>query len=405
MKKIVSALALAAVAAGFATAEVKISANFRAGQNLLNHQFGHATTLLDQDGKRTESDAIVLKGSAEYGGFEFELDPINNMSGSSRDAEGSGLKLEKYNGWINFGPVMLKMGTWDSRAVGRVNADIGNHEGKYWGELKKPGLAAALGTSGLGTDVSQQSDKYPTTMVQYTNKDLGIEARAAYANYRGDTNYYANDNDIDFAVNRFMFEAGYTVKDVGRILATTKATNYDWVGALFFEPKLANLKQLTALVGVTYERNVNAGTDSKGDDLTAQAIAGDLRVRYAINDQLSVTGMFNWTGGDKVSSNKLVNQYATWGMLNVTYKLNDTFQPFCSAIYASGASKAAVAAKAFDDPYAATLRIYPGVSIFQTKNANLIAGVAFDIVDFTNDDFDNHENMYISVPLLMRVKF
>lgn len=180
MKKIVSAVALAAVAAGFATAEVKTTLNFRAGQTLLDHTLGSGTELLDQDGKRSESDALVFKGSAEYGGVELEIDPINNAIGTSRDKEGTGLKLEKYNGWINFGDFTVKMGTWDARAVSRVNADIGNHEGGWWGELKKPGLANKLGTTGLGTDISQQSDKYMTTMVQYANKGLGIEARAAY---------------------------------------------------------------------------------------------------------------------------------------------------------------------------------------------------------------------------------
>lgn len=204
-----------------------------------------------------------------------------------------------------------------------------------------------------------------------------------------------------------MFEAGYTVKDVGRILATTKAAEDSWAGALFFEPKLAGLKALTALAGVTYERKVKAGTNADGDSLTAQAIAGDLRVRYAINDQLSVTGMFNWTGGDKVSSKKLVNQYATWGMVNVTYKLNDSIQPFCSVIYTSGTSAASVSAVDFDKAYTASLRVFPGVSIFQTKNANIITGAAFDIKDITKheEDYDNNENMRIAVPVLFRVKF
>ena len=92
MKKIVSAVALAAVAAGFATAEAKVSANFRARQNVLAHQFGHATTVFDQDGVDFESDSVSVKGSAEYGGFEFEV-TSKNVDGT----QNSSATFAKYN--------------------------------------------------------------------------------------------------------------------------------------------------------------------------------------------------------------------------------------------------------------------------------------------------------------------
>ena len=86
----------------------------------------------------------------------------------------------------------------------------------------------------------------------------------------------------------------------------------------------------TSLLGFTFEMDNTGATEE-------YAMAVDARARYAINDQLSVTGMFNWTAGDEISSGENKDaKYASWGMVNVTYKMNDTIQPFCSVIYSAG---------------------------------------------------------------------
>mgnify|MGYP002868749334 CR=1 FL=1 len=272
----------------------------------------------------------------------------------------------------------------------------------------KPGLAHKLGTTGNGVDVSQQSNKYQTNMIAYVNKDIGLEVRGAFtdgdASKSGTSTVYSNsDDDVVFANNLWFAEVGYTVKDVGRILVSSKFSHRDYTVAAFLEPKLADLKALTSLLGFTFEMN---------DEKAAKqyALAVDARARYAINDQLSVTGMFNWTAGDKISSGENKNaEYASWGMVNVTYKMNDTIQPFCSVIYSAGTKCGTVEEIKFDTQYKASLRIYPGVSIFQTKNANIISGVALDISDVLHSsDYDTHgklNNMTVTIPVLMRVKF
>ncbi|WP_294430995.1 hypothetical protein [uncultured Treponema sp.] len=395
MKKIVSAAAAALILGGFAAAEATFSVNYRTGIEVLSHQMKHNTHLLNGvTANRTTSDALSFKGKADFGGLELEITPTYSNDGN----EGT-LSLAKYNGWINFGKFSFKSGAWDSRAVGRVNADIGNHEGKFWGELQKPGLANKLGTSGNGVDISQQNGKKKiTNMISYTNKDMGLEARGAFIESKAGT--YANPDDAGddwvFDNDQWFAEIGYTIKDVGRILFTTKDSHKDMSFALFVEPKLADLKALTSLVGVTYEQNTSG-------EKTQTAIAIDARARYAIDDQLSVTAMYNWTGGDVGTTETKTAKYATWGMLNATYKLNETFVPFCSMIYSSGAAAGAVGALGFKDTYAASLRVYPGVEIYNTKSANLITGLVVDLVNFTGEDDDFTKKF--TIPVLMRVKF
>ncbi len=404
MKKIVGAVTLAALASGFAFAEATFTVNYRTGINALYHELGSNTTLLDATtSNRTTSDALVFKGKADFGGIELELDPLVT-------ADAQSISLVKYNGWINFGDFMFKSGTWDARAVGRVNKDIGNHEGKFWGELMKPGLAAGLGTAGNGKDISQQSNKKLTNMLAYTNKDLGLEVRGAFTENTEDTSYAKEHDDGDnweFENDLWFAEVGYKIPEFGRILVNTKTSYKDQAFGIFVEPALSGLDQLTSLVGFTFEQDSHE-YDSNGDVQKDFALALDLRARYAINDQLSVTGMFNWTGGDKKVANGTdakTAQFATWAMLNATYKLNDTFVPFFSAIYTSGKDAGKSAALDRKADYTASLRLYGGVEIYNTKSANLITGIVWDANAFIEGDAQKECTKAVTIPVLLRVKF
>lgn len=429
MKKIITAAAVAALAASFAAAEAKFSVNYRTGIDLLQHQMTKGTRVFDnQASARSTSDALSFKGSAEYGGLELEIDP-EWYEGSVKKAQT--LTLKKYNGWINFGNFMIKSGAWDSRAVGRVNADIGNHEGGYWGELLKPGLAVAGGTAGNGKDISQQSNNKQTTMVQYKNKDLGLEVRAAYIDTDGSKTTFASgdENDDWVAANNLWFgEVAYTINDIGRVMATGKFAHKDYAGALFFEPKLADMKELTSLVGFIYETKTNAGTDKSGDDVAANTMAVELRARYdlgAFVKGLSATFMYNWTFGNTVTSAngtadaKKPGFYAEWAMLNLKYALNDTFNPFLSVLFSNGAwsantsndadlyMKPSASASAFDEAFTYSMRVFGGVEIYNTENANIITGICWDAANMNDKDtvYGGDCTKVVSIPVLMRVKF
>ncbi len=434
MKKIITAAAIAAMAASFAAADVKFTVNYRTGIDLLQHQMGKGTTVFDnQASGRGTSDALSFKGSAEYGGIELEIDPTWKTTYTAKTDKTSTTQentLTKYNGWINFGNFVIKSGTWDSRAVGRVNTDIGNHEGGFWGELLNPGLAHKGSTSGNGIDISQQSNKKQTTMVQYKNKDLGLEARVAYRDVDGTLTTFATDEESGdwVAANDLWFgEVGYTLNGFGRIMATGKFAHKDYAGALFVEPKLSEMKELTSLVGFIYETKTNAGTDLKGDDVAANSMAVELRARYdlgAFVNGLSVTAMYNWTFGNTVTSAKgsvdakKPGFYSEWAMLNLTYAYNDTFHPFLSMLFTNGVwsantandagdvyMKPATSASAFDAAFTYSMRVYGGVEIYKTKNANIITGVCWDAVNMNDTVYGGDCTKAVSVPVLLRVKF
>ena len=209
------------------------------------------------------------------------------------------------------------------------------------------------------------------------------------------------DNDQWFA------EVGYKIPEFGRVLVNTKTSYKDQAFGIFVEPKLSALEQLTSLVGFTFEQ-YSGSVDANGDDQKEYALALDLRARYAINDQLSVTGMFNWTGGDKKAANGTdvkTAQFATWAMLNATYKLNDTFVPFFSAIYTSGKSAGAASALDRKADYTASLRLYGGVEIYNTKSANLITGIVWDANGFIEGKARGTCEKDVTIPVLLRVKF
>ena len=433
MKKIITAAAVAAMAASFAAADAKFSVNYRTGIDLLQHQMTKGTRVFDnQASGRSTSDALSFKGSAEYGGLELEIDPTWNTT--YKDSTTSTTKenvLAKYNGWINFGNFMIKSGTWDSRAVGRVNADIGNHEGAFWGELLKPGLAVKGSTAGNGIDISQQSNKNQTTMVQYKNKDLGLEVRAAYRDTDGsETTFAGSDENNDWvAANDLWFgEVAYTINDIGRVMATGKFAHKDYAGALFFEPKLADMKELTSLVGFIYETKTNAGTDKSGDDVAANSMAVELRARYdlgAFVKGLSATVMYNWTFGNTVTSGtkgvsdaKKPGFYAEWAMLNLKYALNETFNPFLSVLFTNGAwsantacdagdvyMKPAASASTFDKAFTYSMRVFGGVEIYNTANANIITGICWDAANMNDTVYGGDCTKVVSIPVLFRVKF
>jgi len=404
MKKMVAVASVAALVTGFAAAEAKFYVNYRTGIEVLSHELGKNTTVLNSDTtSRSTSDSLSFKGSADFGGVELELTADGSMANYST----KGISLAKYNGWINFGDFMFKSGRWDARAVGRVTNDMGNHEGKFWGEITKPGLANKLGTSGNGSDISQQSNKKLTNMLAYNNKDLGLEARVAFQESDTSNGYGKSaSDDWVFANDVWFAEVGYTIPDIGRVLVNAKTSYKDQAFGIFVEPKLADLKQLTSLVGFTYEQDSSA-KNAKGDAQKEVALAADARVRYAIDENLAVTAMFNWTAGDVATTGTDVKtaKFATWAMLNATYKLNDTFKPFCSVIYSSGKAAGATDALGFKDDYTASLRVYPGVEIYNTKNANIITGVVWDANGFIEGSAKKECTKKVTVPVLMRIKF
>lgn len=113
MKKIVSALALGAVAASLATADVKVNLNARLQNIDLYNQkedaAGNKTTTTASLGNG--SDTLKIAAKEDFGGAQLEIVP--NTDGT--------IKTDKYWGWLTWGKFNLTGGNFDSRWMTRLN--------------------------------------------------------------------------------------------------------------------------------------------------------------------------------------------------------------------------------------------------------------------------------------------
>ncbi len=121
MKKIVSAVALAAVAASLATAEVTVTNNVRVRPNLYSitnytktdaKDAYSSSTLWDLDGFGGSKDTLGVKGSTDFAGVVTEF----TVNGSD-----SSFVVDNYYGWLNWGAFKLTGGKFDLRYTNRGN--------------------------------------------------------------------------------------------------------------------------------------------------------------------------------------------------------------------------------------------------------------------------------------------
>lgn len=129
MKKIVTAAAIAAMAASFAAAEVTISSNFRIRPVIVQNDSGteaaSKTTWASLNNSQlstaqTAADTIKFTAKSDYAGIVTEVNVAS-------DAEKSALTISNFNGFLKFGPSFtLTGGILDSRVANRITNDQNN---------------------------------------------------------------------------------------------------------------------------------------------------------------------------------------------------------------------------------------------------------------------------------------
>lgn len=179
MKKIVTAAAIAAMAASFAAAEVTISSNFRIRPVIVQNDSGteaaSKTTWASLDGSQLEtaqgaSDSIKFAAKSDYAGIVTELDLTAAKDG--------GVKISSFNGFLKFGPSFtLTGGILDSRVANRITSDQNNLSliEQNWG-AKATGFTPIVYTLKKGTErekVRQSNTAY--SYISFAgNKKLGV---------------------------------------------------------------------------------------------------------------------------------------------------------------------------------------------------------------------------------------
>ncbi|MBP5283412.1 MAG: hypothetical protein J6Y93_01955 [Treponema sp.] len=426
MKKIISAALVASMAAAAVFADAKITLNYRTKLDAFAYckkSVGSNDTIkqewLDWEGydgagaqaATSPSDTMKFAFSGERAGATFAININTNASTYT---------LNEYSAWMNFpvgpGTLTLRSGNWkDGYADGnyRVKKDVDaqNAEGMDFERFK-------LGTIFKGTKRLTFIDDLAAGVAYGNNKGLFSAADYGF-NVNDDVNlnvllgsvYDTYDTVVDDDTTTY-----YDAFFVSRVQAKVKnVLNAELIYkhptqhvndiALYVMPVVT--KALTLNVGGAIEMD---GTD--GADYTDWAF--DVRARYAVDDNLSITFFTNVSGTDLeagrnisagVVGHKGGEGWATaakfktamWNNLSARYKLSDTL----AATLNVGLINALSNVDGDDESYGMEWRVTPAVQVYAASNASIWAGVAISGSSLSDADTSV---MSIQVPVIFRVK-
>lgn len=437
MKKIVTAAAIAAMAASFAAAEVTISSNFRIRPVIVQNDSGteaaSKTTWASLDNSQLgtaqgASDSIKFAAKSDYAGIVTEL----NLTAAKDGA----VNISSFNGFLKFGPSFtLTGGILDSRVANRIISDQNNLSliEQNWGakgvalkEASKkdtqyvsfsgnkklgvnPNMFAGLKARGLkdannqafktvGADSDNitaiESTKVLSLVGDYLLSDVaGGKLQFWGALNKADSEWKTenDDKEVTQAVNSsYAFRAAYTNKSITAD-ATFHVAKREFIVAAFVSPKM--IDNLAATVGFTFAKN----TEEKNDK-TFYAI--DARARYAIN-ALSLNLLMNYSSADSDDFGEdPIGVLDT--VLNATYKINDTVKAFAEAEFVLNTNSDV------KDVVGHQLAAQAGTILTAGKECTVEAAVRGTLLGLGYDDETTGGKDFwgtsISIPVVMRVK-
>ena len=334
MKKIITAAAVAALAASFAAAEVTTSLNVRVRPDLYkvekkaeNKKTGKeadaktTTTYADLDGFAGASDTLAIKGTTDYAGVAAEI-TLNNPG--NKNGKNGSVAIDNYYGWLNWGAFKLTAGTYDSRYTNRGNYTA-TEQGILDEEFSKTmGLSSKNGLSGTNFGKATEMAKCNwlsdfgnvsqvaagnnlSFLADYTLNDIaggtlllkgglvengsstetkvdGTELKTTTTESVYDS-YTDDDGDAFKQSEGYVFEAAWKKDDLAAVDFIFKNPANKLYGfGLYITPlMIQNTKNV--VLGFTY------GTDKMDKDngfTIKSAFAIDLRGQYNINSQMTV---------------------------------------------------------------------------------------------------------------------
>ncbi len=429
MKKIITAAAVAAMAAGsvFAT-EAKITLNYRTKLDA----FAQSTV------KTKGSDDVITKEWMDWEGydgagkqaaanssdtFKFVLDGDNAGAtlALNMNTNASSYTLNQYSAWMKWavgnGTLKLESGNWkDGYADGayRVKKDVDaqNAEGVDFEKFKLGSIFADNQISFV--DNLGGSNKALSSFAEYSmpvNDDINLSVLLGgiYNNFDkiedDDTTTYYDS----YLVSRVklgyadLFDAEFIYK---------KPAKHDNVFGLYVMPKV--LDGLTLNIGGAFDLYDKDGSDYKDWGF-------DLRARYQASSALSVSFFTNVSGTDLDAGRKIAGgivgrkgaygyakdgttavanskfKTAMWNNLSARYKINDLITATMNVGLITPLSKI----DDDDTSYGPEWRVTPAVQVYAASNASIWAGVALSGVSVESGDFSVFS---VEVPVVFRVK-
>lgn len=294
MKKIVTAAAIAAMAASFAAAEVTTSLNVRVRPDLYkvvgttekgDTDAYTTTTYADIDGFGGNKDTLAVKGSTDYAGVAAEITLLN--PGNAKGKTGA-FEIDNYYGWLNWGALKFTAGTYDSRYTNRGNYTA-TEQGILDEEFSKTmGLSSKNGLSVKGDrwladfgNVSQvNGGNNNSFIVDYTFNDIGggklLLKGGLVENDTADSyDSYTDKDGNKFAQSEgYVFEAAWRKDDLVAVDAIFKNPVKDAFGFGLYVTPLMIPNTKNVVIGFTY------GTL---EDSIKSAFAVDFRGQYNFN--------------------------------------------------------------------------------------------------------------------------
>lgn len=315
MKKIVTAAAIAAMAASFAAAEVTTSLNVRVRPYLYKVEgitktdtkdAYTKTTYADIDGFSENKDTLAVKGSTDYAGVAAEITLLNPGNNAGKDGA---FAIDNYYGWLNWGALKFTAGTYDSRYTNRGNYTateqgiLDEEFSKAMGLSSKNGLSKAdfgkkfayswLEDFGNVSQVAAGNNN--SFIADYTFNDIaggklllkgGLVENGSNKQYDDTTDSTDPDKDVFKQSEGYVFEAAWRKDGIAAVDFIFKNPENKLYGfGLYVTPlMIANTKNV--VVGFTYGMDTkDYAKDKNGLD---KAFAIDLRGQYNINSNMTV---------------------------------------------------------------------------------------------------------------------
>lgn len=333
MKKIVTAAAIAAMAASFAAAEVTTSLNVRVRPDLYKvvgitekgtTDAYTTTTYADIDGFGGNKDTLAVKGSTDYAGVAAEI-TLNNP-GNKNGKDGS-FAIDNYYGWLNWGALKFTAGTYDSRYTNRGNYTA-TEQGILDEEFSRTmGLSSKNGLSVKGDgwladfgNVSQVNGGNANSfIVDYTFNDIGggkLLLKGGLVENGDSINYdfYTDKDGNKFTQSEgYVFEAAWRKDSLVAVDAVFKNPAKDAFGFGLYVTPLMIPNTKNVVIGFTY------GTF---EDVIKSAFAVDFRGQYNFNSAATLALGAKYESHEKDVSNSDA-ETAMQIAAEFSYKVND----------------------------------------------------------------------------------
>ena len=423
MKKIVSAVALAAVAASFATADLQSSLNVRMGGSLLTKTMadaGDTTTVFDLGSSDFGGDALTFKASNDYAGvtlnYNVTLQTKQDGSNIAKKfwANGNGAELSawlKPADWLKFQLGAHKDGIWTVEQCKKDTDDTSwSGAGKY-AFLHKPGIVTTVSAGyflDALTDVGNGGQAY--LFADLSLMDGALTIRPTFVStgveWFQDKDRKDDDASMKTAPGAMVMYKNEAVKVN---VDFQMPTNKDIAAGLYVSPLGLADGALQLMIGGTVSTNTSDAKDDLGWKSTdgktvftrdTTFYAFDLRARYAA-DALHITNAFNFTGAseDKAvvqkNGSKKTGNMEIWDAVFLTYKVDDSWT------ITGDVQIDAVTGVGKDDDTYLDLYVTPGVMYTCGKGATITGGLHIGITDLSDVAA---KKTTVAVPFLFRVK-